>query len=505
MAILDELTRRAMAAVAVAAPRAAADPARPVYHLLPPAQWMNDVHGAFHHRGWYHVFFQFLPWTDDLTEAKAAGIGWGHARSRDLVHWEFLPPALLPRPEDNARALASGSSWMRADGVPMLFYTHTPVGFPAHKREPRGALPVDEELLTWRTVDLGLTPGNNGVPADIPSIWADIYLFGHGDRVFATFKQSDGLVCEAQNQDLTEWRAVGHLGGTGSIAAAEEGVAGECPNVFTLQGRYVLIRSTYPISYLLGDFDPDAVTFTADGPPRVLDYGYGGDQQPDLHSRGLYGTTALADPAGLPGGGPGGEPGNEPPSDRRRGHGRTVLAGWVSGFAAGRGWRGCMSLPRVLSIEGGRLMQSPLPELNRLRRRHTRVENLTIGGAARTIPEARGKALEIVADLAPRDAASCGLRVRCRDDGSGGLAIRYTPGTLDAAGTRVPLQLAVGETLRLHLFLDHSVMELFIQDGSASVTRVNYPSDEDVAVALFADGGTAAAISLDAWEMAAIR
>ena len=481
MQVTDELTRRALAAVAEAAPRAAADPARPVYHFLPPAQWMNDVHGAFHHRGWYHVFFQFLPWSDDITKVKAAGIGWGHARSRDLVHWQFLPPALLPRAEDHARSLASGSSWIRADGVPMLFYTHTPVGFPERKREPRGALPVDEDLLAWRTVDLGLAPGNSGVPADIPSIWADIYLFGHRDRVFATFKQSDGLVCEAQNEALTEWRAVGHLGGTASIAADEGGVAGECPNVFTLQGRCVLIRSTYPISYLLGDFDPDAVTFTADGPPRILDHGYGGAVQPALHSRGLYGTTAFVDPGG-----------------------RTILAGWVSGFAKGRGWNGCMSLPRVLSIEDGRLIQTPLPELSCLRRRHTRVENLQIGGGARVIPAARGRALEIAAEFAPRNAAACGLRVRCRDDGSGGLAIRYTPGTLDVADTRVPLQLAAGETLKLHLFLDHSVMELFIQDGAAAVTRVDYPPKDGVAVALFADGGAAAAISLDAWETASI-
>ena len=163
-----------------------------------------------------------------------------------------------------------------------------------------------------------------------------------------------------------------------------------------------------------------------------------------------------------------------------------------------------MSLPRVLSIEGGRLIQTPLPELSRLRRRHTRVGHLQLGGGARLIPELRGKALEIVAELAPREAASCGLRVRCRDDGSGGLAIRYTPGTLDVAGTSVPLQLAAGDTLRLHLFLDHSVMELFVQDGSASVTRVNYPPEQDVAVALFADGDPAAAISLDAWEIASI-
>ena len=482
MATIDELTRRAMAAVAEAAPRAAADPARPVYHFLPPAQWMNDVHGAFHHRGWYHVFFQFLPWTDDITEAKARGIGWGHARSRDLVRWEFLPPALLPHPEEGARALASGSSWIRCDGVPMLFYTHTPVGFPERKREARGALPADDELLTWRTVDLGLAPGKSGVPADIPSIWADIYLFGHGGRVFATFKQSDGLVCEAQNEALTEWRAVGHLGGTGSIAAHERGVAGECPNLFTLHDRYVLIRSTYPISYLLGEFDPDAVAFATDGPPRILDYGYGGDEQPALHSRGLYGTSAFTDPQG-----------------------RTILAGWVSGFAKGRGWNGCMSLPRVLSIADGRLIQAPLPELTCLRGRRMRFENLELGGGTRLMPEVRGKALEITAELAPRDAASCGLRVRCRDDGSGGLEIRYTPGELHVAGTRVPLKLAAGDTLRLHLFLDHSVMELFIQDGAASVTRVNYPPETDIAVALFATGGAATAITLDAWKIASIR
>ena len=481
VAAMDGLTRRAMAAVTEAAPRAAADPARPVYHFLPPAQWMNDVHGAFFHRGWYHVFFQFLPWSDDIAEVKAAGIGWGHARSRDLVHWQFLPPALLPRPQDNARALASGSSWIRSDGVPMLFYTHTPVGFPERKREPRGALPVDEDLLTWRTVDLGLAPGHSGVPADIPSIWADIYLFGHGERVFATFKQSDGLVCEARNAELTSWRAVGHLGGTASIAADEQGVAGECPNMLTLQGRCVLIRSTYPISYVVGDFDPDRVTFAPDGAPRILDYGYGGAVQPALHSRGLYGTTAFVDS-----------------------HGRTILAGWVSGFAKGRGWNGCMSLPRVLSIDNGQLIQKPMPELTRLRRRHTHARNLELEDGAPLLTEARGKALEIVAELAPRDAASCGLRVRCRDDGAGGLAIRYTPGTLDVAGTRVPLQLAPGDTLRLHLFLDHSVMELFIQGGAAAVTRVGYPPEEDIAVALFAHGGVARAVSLDAWETASI-
>ena len=198
--------------------------------------------------------------------------------------------------------------------------------------------------------------------------------------------------------------------------------------------------------------------------------------------------------------------------------GRTVLAGWVSGFAEGRGWRGCMSLPRVLSLKGGSLIQTPLPELSRLRRRHTRVERLALEDGVRVIPEARGKALEIVAELAPRDAARCGLRVRCRNDGSGGLAISYAAGTnggavgvnggavgvLDVAGTRLPLRRQAGETLRLHLFLDHSVMELFVQDGAAAVTRVDYAPEDDLALAVFAESGSATVVSLEAWEMASI-
>ena len=47
-------------------------------------------------------------------------------------------------------------------------------------------------------------------------------------------------------------------------------------------------------------------------------------------------------------------------------------------------------------------------------------------------------------------------------------------------------------------------MELFIQDGSAAVTRVNYPPEEDLAVAAFAESGSATVVSLDAWEMASI-
>ena len=490
-----ELRDRAMRAVAAAAGEVAGDPTRPTFHFLPPAQWMNDTHGAFYLNGHYHVFYQFQPWHDmSGPDQTAEGIGWGHARSPDLVRWEFLPPALLPLADQGERGLASGSACIRVDGVPMLFYTRTPFGTPENKREAWGALPADDELLTWRRVDLGLRAGQSGVPADIRFNWADMYVFAVGGRTFAIFKEANGLVVEARDEALTQWQAVSFLGGghvIGDHTPTSPAVAGECPNVFSIAGSQVLIRSTYPISYLIGAFDADAITFESGSGPHVLDYGYGGagyDDPPSL-SRGLYGTTVFEDAAGDPAG-------------------RTILLGWVSGFRTGRGWRGCMSLPRVLSIREGVLIQRPLPELRQLRGDHVRRDDLVVASGTRRVDGVRGNALEIVAELDRGSAAACGLRLRCGSNGMGGLEIRWSDDGLLVAGTRIDANEPVlrrrhDGRLTLHLFLDRSVMELFINDGAATVTRVNYPDDEDRDVALFADDGEARAVSLDVWQLAA--
>ena len=48
---------------------------------------MNDVCGTIHHHGWYHVCYLIDPFGDHIAREQT----WGHARSRDLVHWEHLP------------------------------------------------------------------------------------------------------------------------------------------------------------------------------------------------------------------------------------------------------------------------------------------------------------------------------------------------------------------------------------------------------------------------------
>lgn len=470
----DSALERAAAAVKAAIPRARADPTRPVYHFRPPAQWMNDICGAIFYRDYYHIFYQYNPFSGDRWGADYTL--WAHARSKDLVHWEDLPWALLPMTERGERRCNSGCVTLAGNGRPMIFYTFVPSRKNATrlgKREHWGVVPLDDELIRWRRVkeEPLMAAGLNGVPAEVNGGWSDPFVFRSAGRTFVTFKSCGGVVCEAEDKELTRWKYAGRMAG----------VEGECPNFFRLQDKWVLLRSTSPPTFVVGDFDPDTITFHMNGPRGVLDYGFGEKPPRDrAWTRGLYGTNVFVDK-----------------------HGRHIMVGWVCGFRAGRGWNGCMSLPRVLTLdEQQRLIQTPVPELKTLRRQRVHVKDLRIRDASRRIEGADGDSLELRAELLPGDAAAFGLKVRSSPTGRDAITLRYADGVLNVAGTEVPVALGEGSgTLRLHAFLDRSVMEVFISDGRMAVTRVEYPGEEDRGVTVFAEKGSITVKSLEIWHI----
>jgi len=469
---LEKERKAAQAALEEAIPRAAKDPARPMYHFRPPARWMNDICGAIYHDGYHHIFYQSNPYMDDDY-----GWGWGHARSKDLVHWEELPWALPPMEHRGERRCNSGCVTLDGNGRPMIFYTFVPQT--SAKRSQWGVTALDDDLIRWRRVGEGplMEAGKNGVPMDVPGGWSDPYVFEKNGRTFVKFKACGGLVCEAQNEALTEWKYIGKL----------EGVTGECPNVFPVGDKWVIIRSTHPVSYVTGDLvlKGDEIRFDVRKPATVMDFGYGKDRPPgrSRYCRGLYGTNTYLDDKG-----------------------RRILFGWISGFKAGRGWNGCMSLPRVISIDDdGCLIQTPAPELAKLRGEHTRVTNLAIQDEFKLIEGAKGRQIEISAEFAPGSAKAFGMKLRSSDDAGRAITLRYADGNLNVAGTEVPLEPGGDNgTIRLRVFLDRSVMEVFIDGGQAAVTRVEYPQEEDVGIAVFADNGRVTLKSLDVWQIKAI-
>lgn len=216
------------------------DPEKPVFHVMPRHGWINDPNGPVFYHGKYHVFYQHIingcEWD--------FGIVWGHAASSDLVHWEHMPPALLPTPGGaDADGCFSGCCIVDESDTPIILYTgvrlrSNPECGPLPPAEcdlnlpfietQLAAVPEDDPTLTmWSKRDEPVLPMP---PAGMPLVgWRDPFIFeikgqqgngrewgmlmgsglkGQGGAIMIYRSESlyggwhfDGMLCEADNTE----------------------------------------------------------------------------------------------------------------------------------------------------------------------------------------------------------------------------------------------------------------------------------------------------------------
>jgi beta-fructofuranosidase len=181
------------------------------------------------------------------------------------------------------------------------------------------------------------------------------------------------------------------------------------------------------------------------------------------------------------------------------------------------GWSGVMSLPRIVTLrDDGLLAFAPAPELEQLRGAHTVLAGMPLPADTELpIPQIAGDTLEIIAELRVGDAEECGITLRRSPGGEEATRIVYdrlsetltidarqarsdrTEGC-DLRGGSIVLEEGI---LQLHIFLDRSVIEVFANETVCITGRI-YPARPDsLGVALFARGGTAELLRLDAWPI----
>ena len=454
--------------------------------------WMNDLNGGLHHSGWYHMFYLHDPF-------HAAGISraprvekhpmwsgrapakpnryWGHARSRDLVHWENLPPAIGPARYRGELKPISGCSFIAPGGDPMIFYTSVGLGRPQEQWAAVG----DADLLRWHHHPANplLTLESHDGPR-LNEQWRDCFVFSQGQRTFlilgAELPHGDEAlipIFEATRGDLSKWEYRGIL-----FRKPKSDIAYfECPKFFRLQDRWVLVTSPYaPVTYFVGDFDPDTLVFTERTRGLV-----------DL-SKQHYASENICDADG-----------------------RVWLMGWLPGWHPelndGKWWSGCMSLPRLLSLDRNLLLrQHPAPQLKSLRASRVRVSDVRIQNGVVELRQIRGQELEIIARVDPRSSKRCGLQVGCSPNREGGLTIALV-GTdhprLEVDGVLGPS--LVDTPTELRVFLDRSIVEVFADDGRICSGRklASYDVEHD-RVLFFAEGGEASLDEAVAWRMRSI-
>jgi len=446
---------RAARAVEAGIAKAQTDPARPAIHFRAPARWMNDPNGTIYHNGWYHVFYQLHPFSEGDGPKH-----WGHARTRDLVHWQHLPIALWPSRELGEEQCWSGSAAIRDDGTPMLFYTSIgPTHQPLDSAEQWAAL-GDPELLRWQKHPANplLTEKLHGGVKILD--WRDPFVFREAGRWYLVLgghrEGGRGCIDLYTSADLERWTYLG-------IPLEGEEENWECPNLFRIGERWVLLYSPHSVvKYYTGTLDLDACRFTPERHGGV-DHGV------------FYASNVLRDARG-----------------------RWILWGWERAWVEGRGWNGCLALPRIVSLTpDGRLVQQPAPELHCLRRDRVSASDLRLSSGSHSLPQVAGDCLEVRARLEPAGAGAFGLRLGGRED----LTIRCDGDALDVAGTIVPLEEAGGVgPLDLHVFVDRSLLEVFV-NGQATVSRWFEHLGALQGVEAFAEGGGARVASIEAWRL----
>ena len=476
------------------------DPLRPHYHFLPPANWLNDPNGFIQRRGCYHLFYQYNP-----AGAFHSDIHWGHATSADLVRWEHRPVALAPTPGGpDEGGCWSGSAVVGGpgtpfDGRPLFFYTGV---FPQVVCAALGS----DDLDTWtkhpaNPLVAAPPPGFGGATGDFrdPFVWreGETWWMVIGSRV----ANGGGAVLLYRSADLLAWDTVGPLlvGDAAPDAPLWTGTVWECPNLFPLDGRHVLIVSFQNhdsgellyAGYMVGDFSDGRFT---PGPFRPLEYG-----------NALYAPQVMIDEAG-----------------------RAVLIGWLregrdQATQRAAGWSGVMSLPRLLSLgDDDTLCFRPVPELTELRRDPLHVAPcLFQPGDANPLAELRGGRLEIEAVLEPAGATAFGLHlVETEFLGRNSVSIHcnVAAGTISLNHPHVETEFLPRNSVskawhtaplpagpvRLRVFIDCSVVEVFVDDRAVLSARVYPERPEAMGVELFAEGGAVRVVTLDSWRMSGI-
>ena len=478
----DEL-RRARAFEAEHLPAVAAD-VLPAYHLTGIVGWINDPNGFSLYKGEYHLFFQYHPYSRSWGPMH-----WGHAKTRDFLRWECLPCALAPDAAYDRDGCFSGSAVELPDGRHLLMYTGVrkdalPDGSIRERQTQCLAVGdgVEYEKYDGNPVITAADLPEGGSEHDFrdPKIWRE----GDGFRVVAGNRCPDGsgAVLLYESADARHWDRRCVLAASGN----RHGRMWECPDFFRLDGKDVLLVSPQEMRAEGLEFIEGNVTLCLIG-----SYTGGADGLSREHTQTIdYGLDFYA------------------PQTVQAADGRRIMIGWMQYWNSvdwhpdGLPFFGQMTVPRELRIRDGRLIQTPVRELEACRGEAVRYENVPVTGHSE-LPGVQGRCLDMTVTV--RTERVFELSVAC--GGGYETTIRYdrqkSTITVDRTQSGFPADILnvrtfavreMGGALKLRVLLDTYSLELFINDGEQAASFTLYTPPEADAIRFRAEGTTTADI-----------
>jgi beta-fructofuranosidase len=450
----------------------ASDPLRPQYHLIPSHNWMNDPNGPIYFNGRYHMFHQYNP-----HGATWGNMHWAHATSPDMIRWQHQPVAIAPTPGGpDSDGVFSGSAVLD-NGKPTVIYTAVAPPSSAGDATLRDgvhtwretqclAVAQDNDLRIWKKLS---EPVIASPPAGVevtgfrdPALWREggnwMLILGSGVR------GKGGMILLYTSRDLRHWRYLhplieGSPSQSTSVNPVDTGEMWECPDFFPLGNKHVLLISTMgKVRSKVGTYAHQRFTPEKEG---VVDWG------------SYYAAKTMLDAGG-----------------------RRILWGWIpearpDADLIAAGWAGAMSLPRVLSLSSQNELQMEVaPDVGKLRADQSgNIDAVRI----------RNLAAEIDVHLNPKD-DEFKLRLYLEAGDFVTISCSHQSGSRELRVNTIaaPLPGPPGSPVRLHMFLDGSVLEVFANEIVALTARVYRNPSGPLRLKLEGDVTLA---SLHTWQM----
>ena len=495
---------------------------RPSYHHTPSYGWMNDPNGMFYKDGVYHLCYQYNPYG-----SKWGNMHWGHAISRDLIHWKEVEPTIARDPMGH---IFSGSAVIDKDGT-ANYGKDAIVALYTSASDKNGQI----QCMAYST-DGGYTfhkySGNPVLtPFDGLKDFRDPKVFWYAPlKKWYMIVSADKEMRFYSSPDLKKWTYVSAFG-RGYGAQPNQF---ECPDFFQLpidgnpnKKKWVMIVNINPgclfggsaTEYFIGDFD--GKNFVCDSKPSVakfLDYG-----------KDHYATVTFS---GV--------------------QDRVLGIAWMSNWQYAnvtpiRQYRGANTLPREFKLFTGKdgqiyMSSNVVPEVAGLRKNFKRLPDLVItqGKESKNLSSSKENAFEMEMDVTPGDDAKTGFilynekgeKVNIYFDMKAGRLVmdRTESGKTKfgekaeahkiekefdlhehreikepfrklnsvnykndfALGTWAPLSLCDSKTYHLNVFVDKCSIEIFVNGGRIAMTNLVFPTQPYTSVKFYSDGNKAA-------------
>lgn len=420
------------------------------FHLEMPKGLVNDPNGLCYHQGKYQIFFQWNPFGCEHKHKH-----WTYTQTTNFINYTKPQIALAPVDKFDKDGCYSGSARSKNNKLEIIYTAN--LKDEQNIRYPRQVLVKqndDGEFIKEKIII-------DTVPKGYTTHFRDPYIFIKNNRSFIILgAQRENLTgCALIYEEIDEnWIFRGEL----KTRLIDFGYMWECPNLFTIDDKDILVfcpqglkaqkyqyQNLYQAGYLIGQFNPDTLEFTH-GEFHEFDMGFD-----------FYAPQILVH------------------------ENRHILIGWVGMPdklqdypTINDGWVHSLTLPRELILKNDKLYQRPISELNELN------QNTTTKINTDKISLSANKKLETSIPL--KDISSWQGKLKFNDEY---ILLTYDKNTsvftidrnqlkLGGKGIRQFLVKAQDE-LNLSVYIDNSIIELYLQDGEYYATFCYYPTNDN--------------------------